>query len=180
MGRRPALRGAAGIVGGDSVLGIAAVALLTLGTALPARVFSTTQLVAAALLIALGALLALRPTAISDSIGRMHRPARTFFLLTSLTPTALGSWIAMLAAMPFAADTTQLASVHRWGVGGLDPVAPNVGVRCRCNGGQTDRTRPDSALTGWWGWHGVGRVWTVDTTDRLTNRTWPKTGTTPA
>ena len=109
MGRRPALRGAAGIVGGDSVLGIAAVALLTLGTALPARVFSTTQLVAAALLIALGALLALRPTAISDSIGRMHRPARTFFLLTSLTPTALGSWIAMLAAMPFAADTTQLA-----------------------------------------------------------------------
>lgn len=109
MGRRPALRGAAGIVGGDSVLGVAAVALLALGTALPANVFSTTQLVAAALLMVLGALLALRPTAISNSIGRMHRPARTFFLLTSLTPTALGGWVAMLAAMPFAADTAQLA-----------------------------------------------------------------------
>lgn len=109
MGRRPALRGAAGIVGGDSVLGAAAVALIALGTALPAQVFSTTQLGAATLLVVLGAILAMRPTAISNSFGRMHRPARTFFLLTSLTPTTLGSWVAMLAAMPFAADTTQLA-----------------------------------------------------------------------
>ena len=109
MGRTPALRGAAGIVGGDSVLGFAAVLILAAGTALPAQVFSLTQIAAAGLLVLLGAALVLRPSVISNSIERMQRPARTFFLLTSLTPTALGSWVAMLAAMPFAADTPQLA-----------------------------------------------------------------------
>jgi len=108
-GRRPAMRGALGIVGGDSLLGVASVLILGMGAALPARVFSTTQIAAASLLIALGALLALRPTAVSASVERMHRPGRSFFMLTSLTPTALGGWIAMLAAMPFASDMTQLA-----------------------------------------------------------------------
>ena len=107
-GRQPALRGAIGVVGGDSVLGLASVLILGLGAALPAQVFSTTQLAAAGLLMALGALLAVRPSAVSTSVERMHRPARAFFLLTSLTPTALGGWIAMLAAMPFASDMTQL------------------------------------------------------------------------
>ena len=109
QGRQPALRGAAGVVGGDSVLGIASVLILGVGAALPARVFSTTQLVAATLLVALGALLALRPSAVATTVERMERPTRSFFLLTSLTPTALGGWIAMLAAMPFASDLTQLA-----------------------------------------------------------------------
>ncbi|MFB0902376.1 MAG: LysE family transporter [Acidimicrobiales bacterium] len=108
-GPQPALRGAVGVVGADSMLGLTSVLILGAGAALPPRVFSTTQLVAAGLLIGLGALLALRPSTVSTSIDRMHRPTRAFFLLTSLTPTALGGWIAMLAAMPFATDVAQLA-----------------------------------------------------------------------
>lgn len=107
-GRQPALRGAVGVVGGDSLLGIASVLILGVGAALPARVFSTTQLAAAGLLVGLGALLSLRPSTVSTSVERMHRPTRAFFLLTSLTPTALGGWIAMLAAMPFSNDVAQL------------------------------------------------------------------------
>jgi len=43
------------------------------------------------------------------SVDRIERPARALFLLTSLTPTALGAWIALLAAMPFASDVAQLS-----------------------------------------------------------------------
>ncbi|MFT4596205.1 MAG: threonine/homoserine/homoserine lactone efflux protein [Paracrocinitomix sp.] len=107
-GRQPALRGAVGVIGGDSLLGFTSVLILGVGAALPARVFSATQLAAAGLLVGLGALLAARPSAVSTSVERMHRPTRAFFLLTSLTPTALGGWIAMLAAMPFANDVAQL------------------------------------------------------------------------
>lgn len=140
MGRRPALQGAAGIVGGDSVLGFVSVALLALGTALPANVFSATQVAAASLLIVLGALLALRPAAISNSIDRMQRPRRAFFLLTSLTPTALGSWVAMLAAMPFAADTTRLALFTVGVLVASSLWHPTLGVTAAALGGRlTDR-----------------------------------------
>ena len=108
-GRRPALQGAVGVLGGDSLLGAVAVLLIAAGSALPATAFSAAQVGAAALLVLLGMALALRPAAVATSIDRMQRPMRAFFLLTSLTPTALAGWVTMLAAMPFASDIAQLA-----------------------------------------------------------------------
>lgn len=108
LGRHSALRGAAGIIGGDSLLGVVAVGIVVLGAALPDQLFLSAQVGAALLLVAIGALLAARPTIASASIDRIQRPGRAFFVLTSLTPTALGGWIALLAAMPFAADASQL------------------------------------------------------------------------
>jgi threonine/homoserine/homoserine lactone efflux protein len=108
LGHRPALRGAFGIAGGDSVLALVAVGIVGLGAALPQSVFSTAQVVAAALLILIGAALLVKPDVAASSIDRIQRPGRTLFLLTSFTPTALGAWIALLAAMPFAADTARL------------------------------------------------------------------------
>jgi len=107
-GRRTALHSAAGVMGGDSLLGVVAVLLLAVGAGLPPAVFSSAQILAACMLIGIGVLLALRPGATSASIDRIQRPARAFFLLTSLTPTALAGWVAMLAAMPFAHDTSQI------------------------------------------------------------------------
>ncbi len=108
LGHRSALRGALGIASGDVVLGITAVAIVGVGAALPTSVFAAAQAVAAAMLIAIGVVLLARPAAVAASIDRIRRPGRTLFLLTSLTPTALGAWIALLAAMPFAGDSRQL------------------------------------------------------------------------
>ncbi len=90
------------------MLGLVAMAIVGLGAALPQSVFSTTQVAAAALLIVIGAALLVKPDAAASSIDRIQRPGRTLFLLTSFTPTALGAWIALLAAMPFATDTAKL------------------------------------------------------------------------
>jgi len=108
-GRQPALRGALGVASGDMVLGVAAVLIVGMGAALPARFFSASQIGAALLLVAIGLAMLIRPDAASSSIDRIQRPGRAMFLLTSVTPTALGAWIALLAAMPFATEPAQLA-----------------------------------------------------------------------
>lgn len=107
-GRHTALQGAAGIMGGDSLLGLVAIGIVGIGAALPGHIFTAGQMAAALLLAILGMGLVVRPDVITASLDRMQRPGRAFFLLTSCTPTTLGSWIAMLAAMPFAADIGQL------------------------------------------------------------------------
>ena len=108
LGHRPAMRGAFGVVSGDTVLGIAAVLIVGMGAALPPAVFITSQILAALLLIAIGIILTVKPTVATSSVDRIRRPGRTLFFLTSFTPTALGAWVALLAAMPFAADSRQL------------------------------------------------------------------------
>jgi len=108
-GRQPALRGALGVATGDTVLGVVAVVIVGLGATVPALVFTSAQVASAGLLIALGAILLANPEIASTSVDRIERPARALFLLTSLTPTALGAWIALLAAMPFASDVAQLS-----------------------------------------------------------------------
>lgn len=107
-GRRSALHGALGVAGGDTVLGVTAAGLVGLGSALPHWVFGACQVVAALILVALGAAVARRPALGTAGVDRIHRPGRALFLITSLTPTALGAWIALLAAMPFAQNVSEL------------------------------------------------------------------------
>jgi|GEM_PF-744368 len=107
-GRTHAVRGALGVMGGDSLLGVTAVLILGAGAALPAQAFQTAQVIAALLLLVIGSALFTRPAAAAASVDRIQRPVRSFFLITSLTPTALGGWVAMLAAMPFANDVYRL------------------------------------------------------------------------
>lgn len=103
-GVRPALRGAFGIVTGDGTVVWVALMIVAAGSALPPWAFTLAQLLAAALLVAVGVAMLALPSRCSELVDRIERPGRTFFLLTSLTPTVLGAWIALLAAMPFASD----------------------------------------------------------------------------
>jgi len=107
-GRRPALRGALGIASGDLALAAPAVAIVAAGTALPDRLFTTLQFVSALALVAIGALLLVAPQLADASMENIRRPGRTMFLITALTPTVLGAWIAMLGAMPFADEPVHL------------------------------------------------------------------------
>ncbi len=107
-GRTPALRGALGIAFGDLTIVWLALAIVAAGSTLPPAAFLATQLLAAALLIGLGLAMLARPSACAAVVDRIERPGRAFFLITSLTPTVLGAWIAVLAAMPFADDVAML------------------------------------------------------------------------
>jgi len=104
----PALHGALGVASGDFVLAWMAVAIVGAGAALPPLAFAVGQGLAGATLIALGLAMLIQPGLVDGPIERIKRPGRTLFLITSLTPSALGAWIALLAAMPFANDTRQL------------------------------------------------------------------------
>lgn len=107
-GRTPALRGALGIACGDLTIVWIAIAIIAAGSTLPPAAFLATQLLAAALLVGLGLAMLARPSACAAVVDRIERPGRAFFLITSLTPTVLGAWIALLAAMPFADDLGML------------------------------------------------------------------------
>jgi threonine/homoserine/homoserine lactone efflux protein len=107
-GRTPALRGALGIAFGDLTVVWLALAIVAAGSTLPPAALLATQVLAAALLIGLGLAMLARPGSCAAVVDRIERPARAFFLITSLTPTVLGAWIALLAAMPFADDVGTL------------------------------------------------------------------------
>lgn len=115
-GRKPALRGAFGIACGDFTVVWLAIAIVAAGSTLPAAAFLATQLLAAALLVGLGLAMLARPDSCAAVVDRIERPGRAFFLITSLTPTVLGAWIALLAAMPFADD---LAMLVRFALGAV-------------------------------------------------------------
>lgn len=107
-GTRPALHGAAGIVVGDGTVVWVALLIVGAGSTLPGWAFAATQYIAAAVLVGLGLTMLAVPSRCNALVDRIERPGRTFFLLTSLTPTVLGAWIAVLAAMPFASDVGHL------------------------------------------------------------------------
>lgn len=104
QGRVAGARSGIGIAAGDLAVGGAAGIVVVSGGALPETAFAAVQFVSAIVLIALGVAMALRPSAVESLAGAIHRPARAFFLLTVLTPTVFGAWIAIIAALPFADD----------------------------------------------------------------------------
>ncbi len=108
QGRSSGVRAAAGIAGGDAILALVAVVVVSIGTGLPSEFFNGAQLVTAALLMGFGVVLLTRPLVVQEKASAVSRPLRTFLLLTSLMPTALGSWLALLSAMPFATDRSAL------------------------------------------------------------------------
>lgn len=109
QGRRGAAWGAVGIAGGDSVVATLAAILVVLGGTLPAAFFDGAQLVSAFVVFVPGALLVLRPTVTQGIARSISRPGRTFFLLTALTPSVFGAWLAILAATPFATEPRAVA-----------------------------------------------------------------------
>lgn len=110
QGRIAGARSGFGIAAGDLAVGSAAGLLVVSGGALPAGWFETVQIVSALVLIALGLAMLLRPTAVEAVAGAIQRPARAFFVLTVLTPTVFGAWIAIIAALPFADDLTAIGT----------------------------------------------------------------------
>ncbi len=111
QGRTSGLRAGIGITGGDVLLSIGALSLvLSAGTVLPDRVFGALQLTTAAFLLGFGVLLLTRPVLVQERSAEVSHPLRSFLVLTTLMPTAFGSWVATLSAMPFADDRASLTS----------------------------------------------------------------------
>lgn len=110
QGRSAGARSGFGIAAGDLAVGSAAGVVVVSGGALPAGAFETVQVVSAVVLIGLGVAMLVRPTAVETVAGAIQRPARAFFLLTVLTPTVFGAWIAIIAALPFADDLTAIGT----------------------------------------------------------------------
>lgn len=109
QGRSSGARAGIGVASGDLLLATLAIVLVTGGAALPASGFQILQMVSAMMLVFFGATMLLRPSLVNDKAGSIAHPFRTFLWITTLLPTALGSWLAMLAAMPFAGDWSKLA-----------------------------------------------------------------------
>lgn len=110
QGRRGGLWGGVGIAGGDAVVASTAAVLVLFGGALPDRFFSATQVVSGLVVVALGLLVALQPDVTHGFARSITRPGRAFFLLTALTPSVFGAWLAMIAAMPFAREPVPVAA----------------------------------------------------------------------
>ena len=111
QGRSSGLRAGIGITGGDVLLSIGALSLvLSAGTVLPERIFSLLQLTTAAFLLGFGLLLLTRPVLVQERSAEVTHPLRSFLIFTTLMPTAFGSWVATLSAMPFASDRASLTA----------------------------------------------------------------------
>ncbi|MEM9465542.1 MAG: LysE family transporter [Actinomycetota bacterium] len=110
QGRGAGARSGAGIAAGDLAVGSAAGVVVVFGGALPDGAFAAVQIVSAAVLIALGVAMILRPTAVEAVAGAIHRPGRAFFALTVLTPTVFGAWVAIIAALPFTDDLSAIGT----------------------------------------------------------------------
>ena len=107
-GPRHGVRAALGVVGGDVVLGTAAVGLVIAGRALPSDVFTGLQLGSAVIIIGFGLALVGRARELRRLVGRINRPMVTLFAMTTVSPS-IGSWVALMLASPFTSHGTSLA-----------------------------------------------------------------------
>ncbi len=107
-GRRPGMQASFGAFGGDAFLAPIAVAMVAAGASLPDRLFLGVRYFSVVVLVAMGGALVVRPTACQALAAKVRHPGRALFLFTVLSPSAVGFWLAMLLAMPFADDATKL------------------------------------------------------------------------
>lgn len=121
QGRAAGARSGVGIAAGDTVAGATAGLVVASGGALPDAVFAAAQAVSAVALVGLGLAMVARPAAVESFAQAIHRPGRTFFFLTVLTPTVFGSWLAIIAALPFAGHLTATA-LFLLGAGGASAI----------------------------------------------------------
>ena len=102
QGRSAGVRSALGVAAGDVVVAFGAGTVVVAGAALPGGLFGALRTASAAALIGIGVLLVARPGVAETVAEAIERPGRTFFLMTVLTPTVFGAWVALLASLPFA------------------------------------------------------------------------------
>lgn len=100
--RLAGVRSALGVAAGDLVVAGVAAVVVTAGAGLPASVFAALRTGSSLILIGLGLVLLARPGTVEAVAGGLERPGRTLFLMTVLTPTVFGAWVALLASLPFA------------------------------------------------------------------------------
>jgi len=110
QGKSVGVRSGAGAAVGDTSAAVAAGILVASGAALPATVFSAIEIFASGLLILVGAVMAIRPGGVARFAGSVTRPTRTFFALAAFTPTVFAAWVAILSALPFDTNSTNLVS----------------------------------------------------------------------
>ncbi len=116
QGRSAGARGALGIASGDIVASSAAAAALAAGAALPPLLFSGLRIGSAVLFATFGLLLVVKPGTIESAASTVRRPGRTFFAITSATPTVFAAWFGLLGTLPFIGD---IRSVVAFLIGGV-------------------------------------------------------------
>lgn len=109
-GRNGGARGGLGVASADIVVAAAAAVVVLAGGAIPSWIVGIAQLVSSLVLIGLGGVLLARPGVCHSLSQSIVHPGRTFFALTALTPSVFGAWLALIAAMPFAADANSVAT----------------------------------------------------------------------
>lgn len=110
QGRNPGVQAAAGATAGEWLVGACAVLVVSLGANLPGQVFGIAQIITAAVLVLVGLAMLGRPSTVAEHASTIARPARALLAIATLMPSAIGSWVALLAAMPFAGERLSLAS----------------------------------------------------------------------
>ena len=115
-GRRSGVRAGLGVATAEAAIAIVAVLIVAgLGEVLAPRALSAVQLLSTMMLFAVGLALLLRPKLCQALAIGITRPGLTMFIITVATPTVLGSWIALLAALPVDDGFRQLGFI---GAGG--------------------------------------------------------------
>lgn len=109
QGRRRGAEGGLGVVAGEAVAAVAAALLVVAGAGLPTELFATLQVISSLVLLGIGVALIARPAALHTLALGITNPTRALFMLTALTPTVLGAWVAIIAALPFADDGRSVA-----------------------------------------------------------------------
>lgn len=109
-GRIGGARGGLGVASGDVVVASLAALVVLAGGAIPLWIFSTAQLLSSLVLMAIGFALVARPGLCRSLSRSIEHPGRTFFALTTLTPTVFGAWLALIAAMPFSTEPASVAT----------------------------------------------------------------------
>ncbi len=115
-GRRSGVRAGLGVAAAEAAIAVTAVLIVAgLGQVLPELALLGVQLLSALMLLVVGIALLLRPGFCQSLIVGITRPGLTMFAITVATPSVLGSWVALLAALPVSDSLQQLALV---GAGG--------------------------------------------------------------
>lgn len=109
-GRSSGIRAALGIASADALLAGVSIAVVTAGAGMAGSIFAFVQLLTAGVLVGIGLLLVLRPVRVQETAATVRHPLRAFLAITALMPSAIGGWLAMLAALPFADNPASLTA----------------------------------------------------------------------
>jgi threonine/homoserine/homoserine lactone efflux protein len=89
-----------GVAAGDAVVALAALVIVALGAASSPSIGTALTIAGIGTLVVTGGALLCRPQAVEALALAVRNPGRALFAVTTLTPSTLLGWIAIMAAVP--------------------------------------------------------------------------------